>query len=353
MKLYYPKQHYDASQRGQVFPLLKAFIKGADFTDAQRQAMYSVSETDYNFVDNLADAEVVVLPMSWNYYVNENKQHLALELITSGAKLNKQVWLVLLGDVGLPIPVLQNTIVFRTSGYRRNLPAWHQGMPVFISDPLKAIYNTDALEARDYSERPRVGFCGLASPNKWDALKTRCKIALKNLGYVSKLYKPIPEAILAAPYFRYQCLKPLIADDRIADNFILRNKYRAGAETKATREQTTAEFYKNIKDSDYVLCTRGAGNFSVRLYETLAMGRIPVYVHTDGLLPLSDKIDWKKHVVWVEKKEISDIAEKVLDFHKTLNQEKMQTLCISNRFLWKDYFRIGAFFNKYSKDVSI
>lgn len=29
--------------------------------------------------------------------------------------------------------------------------------------------------------------------------------------------------------------------------------------------------------SDYVLCTRGNGNYSIRFYEALCRGRIPVF----------------------------------------------------------------------------
>ena len=32
--------------------------------------------------------------------------------------------------------------------------------------------------------------------------------------------------------------------------------------------------------SPYILCVRGAGNYSARFYEALALGRIPVLVNT-------------------------------------------------------------------------
>ena len=64
------------------------------------------------------------------------------------------------------------------------------------------------------------------------------------------------------------------------------------------------EFYENMVSSDYIVCVRGGGNFSVRLYETLAMGRIPIFINTDCLLPLNKSIDWKKHVVWIEREDI-------------------------------------------------
>ena len=35
------------------------------------------------------------------------------------------------------------------------------------------------------------------------------------------------------------------------------------------RNESTLEYYNNIRESDYVLCLRGGGNYSRRLYETL------------------------------------------------------------------------------------
>ena len=116
--------------------------------------------------------------------------------------------------------------------------------------------------------------------------------------------------------------------------------------------ESTIEFYQNIVDSDYVVCVRGAGNFSVRFYETLAMGRIPVFVNTDCLLPLSDKINWKKHVVWVEEKEIPIINKKIVDFHNSLSIKDFKELQLANRTLWLESLTLGGFFKTFFKNLS-
>ena len=109
--------------------------------------------------------------------------------------------------------------------------------------------------------------------------------------------------------------------------------------------RTTLEFYENINSSDYVVCVRGAGNFSVRFYETLAMGRIPIFVNTDCALPLENEIDWKKHVVWIERKEIKHIAEKVKDFHSALSSNDFIDLQNANRTLWNERLTLNLFQN--------
>ena len=124
----------------------------------------------------------------------------------------------------------------------------------------------------------------------------------------------------------------------------MRKKYRAGVTANKDTHKTTIEFYGNLKDSDYVVCVRGAGNFSVRFYESLAMGRIPIFINTDSPLPLDDRIDWKKQVVWIDYKERHQVAEKVKQFHSALSKEDFIDLQHSNRILWKEKLTMGGFF---------
>lgn len=72
------------------------------------------------------------------------------------------------------------------------------------------------------------------------------------------------------------------------------------------------------------------------------MGRIPVFVNTDCLLPFEDKIDWKQHVVWVEWKERKHIAAKVAQFHSNLKAQEFEQLQQDNRRLWKETLSVNA-----------
>ena len=183
-------------------------------------------------------------------------------------------------------------------------------------------------------------------------LKVLLKIAYRNLKYNLGLSYIEKEQLISASYLRYRCLKKLKSSSFIVSNFIIRKQYRAGALNKQDLQKTTTEFFNNIKDSDYVLCIRGAGNFSVRLYETLAMGRIPVFLNTDCLLPLDSSIDWKQHMVWVESHEVNFIDEKVLQFHKKLSTKKFIDLQRANRSLWGENLTLGKFFKTIFKNDS-
>ncbi|WP_179348641.1 exostosin domain-containing protein [Winogradskyella pacifica] len=344
MTFYFPKQHYDKSFRGQTFPLLKPFIKGEGFTDQERKEMYGISETDVVFVDALEKSDVAILTMSWNYYVRTKQQSKAIDFLKATQRLNVPTWVVLLDDVGLDFPDYPHVKLFRQSGYSLKTPEWHIGLPVFISDPLKEQFNTTAIYERPYTKHPTVGFCGFATSNAVLALKTKLKIGLKNLAYYLKLHLHEPEMLMAAAQWRYGILKRLESHPNINTNFIYREQYRAGTQNAEQRAASTLEFFNNMKNSDYVVCVRGAGNFSVRLYETLAMGRIPVFVNTDCIMPLDDVINWKQHVVWVEADEIDNIGEVLLAFHKSLTPMEFVKIQQNNRQLWCDSLNLKGVF---------
>lgn len=56
MKIHYPQSHYTKTQRDQLFPLLKAFIKGSGFSDSERIQMYQISAEEVNFVEKPNEA---------------------------------------------------------------------------------------------------------------------------------------------------------------------------------------------------------------------------------------------------------------------------------------------------------
>ena len=351
MKLYYPVYLHNANYRGQVFPLLKPFIKEDDFTDAKRIKIYGVSHNDFTIVNSIETCDVTVLPMSWYYYKRTNQMALAYEFIDEAKKAGKIVWSINNGDFGVKLPSFENLIVFRQGGYISNKQIGHKGYPSFIDDYL---IKNDLIKSylnNTYSDQPIVGFCGHAKRSKPDAIIEMMKQLVRNLKSKIRFSYLEPQKILSSSYLRGSLLKKLEVNPLVNNNFIKRKQYRAGVTKNKETHITTAEFYNNILESQYVLCVRGAGNFSVRFYETLMMGRIPLYVHTDGYLPLSDAIDWKKHIVWVDYKDKHDIANILLDFHNKLDQDSLTNLLKNNRKLWEDKLTLSGFFKEFKQTV--
>ena len=354
MKLYYPENHYAEKYRNFLFPLLRFYGVG-NKSDSNQVLSDDDTTKVFLFVNNIEKADVVLLTMSWNYYVKTNNLNLAEKLIKSAQSYNREVWSVNLGDFGVTLPSYDNLIVFRMGGYRDKLPSNHIGMPVFISPPEK-LFPELSLYLNNYEEIPTVGFCGHADNSLINRIKSIFKILIKNTLRTFGFNKQDKEPYLYAPYLRNEILQNLSKSNLLSKNFILRQKYRAGASTKTERYHTQVEFYNNIKDSDYTLCMRGAGNFSVRFYEVLAMGRIPLYVETNGLLPLEDTVDWKSHVVWVDYKNRENIASILKHFHEGLTDKTFKKLQESNRQLFNEKLSVeGFFFEVYKsrfKDIS-
>ncbi|MBZ9652094.1 exostosin domain-containing protein [Psychroflexus montanilacus] len=342
--IHYLSSHYNPAFRGQLFPYLKPFIKSSRFTDLERVEMYQVSETEVEYVTNIKAADICILTMSWNYYVEHNLVDKAKQYILEANAKGKQVWTWMSGDFGVDLKLEADYLVFRNSGHKSQLSEQHIGMPVFIGDPLQKFYKTSQLSLPDYDSKPIVGFCGQANSSLKQVLKEHL-IRLHHLMRfkIGKTKNP-PQPIQSTSLLRAQLLDRLEASKVVTTNFIRREKYRAGVTRHKDKHQTTQEFYDNIKDSHYVLCVRGGGNFSVRFYETLAMGRIPVFINTDSLLPLENKINWKEHCVWVDFKDRGKVSEKVKFFHEAHTQESLYSLMQANRKLWENQLRIGNFF---------
>ncbi len=346
VKIFFPKYLYDPGFRAHIFPLLKPFFKNEEYTDEERLDLYGITSQDIAFVDDPMLAEILILPMSWNYYVFTEKKQFALEFIDQYSHLKQKIFIYNAGDIGYKIPYFPNTNVFRLAINR--LPKEDNVfiIPPFIQDPLRAFFNSSSIYLRSYSDKPLVGFCGFAKTSKVDATLELLKIGLQNVLSLLNLRKEESQQFLSSSYFRGRILKILKKSSSIETNFITRKKYRAGAQLGNISHSTVLEFYNNMNDSDYVLCARGSGNFSVRFYETLAMGRIPVYVNIQGALPLDTQIKWRDHVVWIEREEVNIIDEKIKAFHDLLDQQTFQKLQEANRKLWRRNLTMKGFFKQ-------
>lgn len=344
MKIFYPKSHYDASHRGHVFPLLKAFIKNKTYTDVDRFKDYGVSDADFQIVDEPSKAEHILLTMSWWYYLNTNTLTRAIVFIEKMNTLGFKVWIHIPGDADLDIPKHLNVNILVQQGYTSKLRDDVFCYPPFIDDPLKAYFQTTTKNHREFNSKPTLGFCGYADGNLYNALKEVTKISIKNLLYRLNIKPQKPHHVRSSVYKRFQILKRLEFDKRLQSNFILRKNYRAGLIDNKVAHKSTIDFFDNINNSDYVFCYRGAGNFSIRFYQTLAMGRIPVFINTDCILPFENQIDWKNYVIWVEEENEAYISDNILDFHSGLNTETLNKQFQKNRELWETHLRLGSFF---------
>jgi hypothetical protein len=143
---------------------------------------------------------------------------------------------------------------------------------------------------------------------------------------------------------RRRCIKELSKNENIQKNFIMRDGFWGAIQSENEKTQQRIEYIKNIVDSDYTLCARGAGNFSFRFYETLSCGRIPLFINTDCALPFDDFIDWNKFCVWIEETEIPEISDILLHYHTHISDREFRETQLLCRKIWEEYLSPEGFF---------
>jgi hypothetical protein len=335
------------TDRRSLFLLVRPFwVEGVFLNDAELKKKWGLEGINIEYISSAEDADAICLPLPLQVYSGHFKGSSFLEdLLSEAQKKGILVYGHVSGDFGEEVIDHPQLRIFRMGGFRSQLTIRHQGFPVALSDHLPRLFGSEDIAAREWKAKPTIGFCGHASHSPLKALSEYLKLIRENLRRALK--KPVRrdyEPLFASALERARLLKRLESSIELNPHFIYRKQYRAGARTEEERHRSTLEYYTNIRESDYVLCVRGGGNFSVRFYETLLMGRIPIFVNTDCLLPFPDVIPWKEHVVWVEWEERHLIADKILAFHRALSPEQFKALQLKNRQLWKEQLNVAGLF---------
>lgn len=132
---------------------------------------------------------------------------------------------------------------------------------------------------------------------------------------------------------RYPIFLELERQANLVKNFIYRNGF--WAPEIVDKRLAKKHFIDNLLRGLFGVCIRGKGNFSYRLYETLALGRIPIIINTDLQLPLKQSVDWGKHAIIVEKTDIPQLNQKIQNFLADVDPVEV---CLSNKQLYDEYF---------------
>jgi hypothetical protein len=97
-----------------------------------------------------------------------------------------------------------------------------------------------------------------------------------------------------------------------------------------TPEQKAA-FITDVLASKFVLCPRGAGPATYRLFEVMSLGRCPVII-SDDWVPIKG-IDWSKCSVFVREREIAQIPSMLRN--RKLDPEELGQ---NARAMWEKHF---------------
>lgn len=319
LKIYTENNFFKEENRKKIFPLLFDMVYLPN----------KKTNSGFVFTDSLSKADIAVFPVDIVSFLKDDKNNFLQNWIENVSQYQIPIWVYAAGDLGFSLKK-SNVFTFRLGGFNSKLDSSTFVMPCFVNDPYgNTLKNSFFTLPKD--KKPSIGFVGNANGS---FLKLCKEFALHLKRNLINLYYGNREdyhSFFPAPSKRYQLLNIMEKEDRILSNFIFRNKYRAGVgNTNASKEQTTLEFFENIQNNLYTFCLRGNGNFSVRFYETLIMGRIPVLVDTDVRLPLADEIDWNRHCLIVSE---NSIVEDLIAFHSLKTDFDLQEMQENNRKL--------------------
>ena len=333
IKLYTYQDLLQPENRRQVHPLL--------FDLHYYEQAHSSVFQHYCLVEDPNEADAFIFPLNYFSIPQKGYQTQYDSLYELARSNNKKLIVYTGGDYGKTFND-KVIITWRNAGFKSLNDLQTIVIPAFMSDPLER--DDLVFQRHAYQEQPALSFTGFANPSFKEQLRITVSTLKANWNRWLKKDNSDTQSVYNAAGKRFSYLKELESNPSIQTDFIYRKKYRAGATTQEQRKASTLEFFKNLNDAPYTFCLRGAGNFSVRFYESLALGKIPVLIDTDVQLPLEELIEWDQHICRVAPHE--NVVEQLLEFHKSHTPSSFEALQISNRSLYENYLSRHAYFGK-------
>lgn len=241
------------------------------------------------YVDTPEDADVLALP----YKFKGIEDDVYIKFAKYAKDYGKKLLCFYIDDSDKQFNITPETVLYRTSFYKSSCKENELAMMTLSPDFFE----------EKYIEKPelRIGYCG-------QVLKERL-------------------------YY----LKELNQSDVIQCDFIFRPKtYFSLRENKMEMRK---EFFNNMNNNLFIFCYRGHGNYSYRLYEVLMMGRIPVLIDTDCVLPFPEIFN-SDVGVFIDEKTLTSYNEinKIVEEYYNSNKYRLLEIQKNNRKLWEKYF---------------
>ncbi len=273
--------------------------------------------TNLDLVGNIEESDLVLVPHDSKFF-SKNASYLKY-LNEIGSK--KPLLVSDRGDFPTKIS-LKNTTVLRVGIEPQEK----------LSDTIILPYNIKAishLSFRDYSLNPEVSFVG--------------QIPNFSFGRIIKSIKKSPMHPMkanAAIVRRIAIQK--VRSSTISSKVLIRNSY-GGLEKFVTDPKVKRqEFVQSILESDFVLCPRGDSNGSLRFYETLSAGRVPLIPNTQMIFPKISNFDLNEYVLFFNFFSGS-FTEEVMNFWLELDEHKYHELQSDLRKIFHQHLKFDIF----------
>jgi len=296
-----------------------------------------------NFFDRVcraatpADADVIILPNNFLKTDTRTDAYIA-HWAAEGERNKVPVYAFSLGDFTDGIRFDHRVHVFRLSLYRATASPRDIALPALTEDNAQ-----DGITLRDKRDKPAVSFCGMGD---LDTVRKRLGYHLKNLYYELRAFGNSRErARKLGVYWRRQVMAACARSPLVATHFIVRKTFSGSRKTiELDPAQARKEYLESIINSDFVIAPKGDGNYSARFFKTLCMGRIPIIVDTDSVLPLEGRIDYSKIAIRVPMERVRETPRYVREFYDVLSPGEWQERQKLARHTFETFLRQDSFF---------
>lgn len=339
LKLYVDKK--SLSEDYAYSPLLFPFWKEDPALKVLRPTFFKTAQFDkscYALVDEVRDADLTFLP--YNYWFLKRRDPRFLNKLIEGLlALKKPILIDAYGDSMDQIDVPQSFIL-RLGQYRSRLKPNDIIMPTFTEDLLESYFG-GRMVLRKKETIPLIGFAGWVETPfyKYPRMHLR-DLGLRFLGFFDERFNLLRKGV----FWRKKAVKVLEGSPFVRTSFIKRSFYSGHTKTaEGDIESLRHDFVENIVNCDYVLDVRGDANQSTRFYEALSMGRVPVFVDTERVMPLEDILRYRDFCLFVDYREIRNLDKIIVDFHRSISDDKFQEMQKKARNAFENYLRIDKF----------
>ena len=310
-----------------------------------RHDIYGIRKKDLTLSLNPKKADILILPLTWNYYFQYGKTNEANEIIKYYELLNKPIITWVSGDYTHKV-MDGNFILLQHNLHKSKRKNNEYAYPVIIRDPFDYL-NFCGVNIASGFKKTRISFCGTAN---WTLLD-KCESFLKEFFFRIKNRAFRPYLDLGFPVsgmnLREKLLKSFKQNKNLDTHIIIRKRRDSSL---ISNEKYKFEYWNNILLAPFTICVRGNGNFSVRFYETLALGRIPILIDTDCVLPLDNEINWHKHCIIIKNNtKPNRIVDSVILSINAMDDNDIINMQIANRKLWIDKLSFSGFYYSFTK----
>ncbi len=310
-----------------------------DYLYNTKSYKYVYDRDYYELVSQVEYADFILIPHDF-WHLKKHYPYVLKEMINEAKSYNKLLLIDASGDISGKINV-PGSVVIRINQYRSSLPSNEITVPVPCEDLLETYY-ADELIIRRKSKKPIIGFVGWASvPSGTQMIRTIMKdLPYRLISILNKKYNAYRKGI----FIRKKAVRVFRKSNDVIARFIIRRSYFGCMNSGASdTNENRKEFVNNIINSDYSLIVRGDANASTRLYETLSLGRIPVIIDTECVLPLENLIDYRNFCVFIDHKDMDRAASLLVDFHDSISESRFTDMQREARSAYLQYLRYDAF----------